>query len=104
MPRLRANQYPAYRKHKGTGQAVVTLNGKDHYLGIHGTHASKDAYDRLIAVWLANGKRLPDPAAGPTDVTVNEIMAAYLKHAAAYYVKDGKATAELDCIKSTMRP
>jgi hypothetical protein len=24
---------PSYRRHKPTGQAVVTLNGKDRYLG-----------------------------------------------------------------------
>jgi hypothetical protein len=24
---------PTYRKHKRSGQAVVTLSGKDHYLG-----------------------------------------------------------------------
>jgi hypothetical protein len=41
---------PSYRKHKGSGQAVVTLNGKDHYLGRYGTRHSKDAYDRLICL------------------------------------------------------
>lgn len=43
---------PNYRKHKATGQAVVTINGKDFYLGRHGTAASKKAYDRLIAQYL----------------------------------------------------
>ena len=39
----RRKNLPSYRLHKPTGQAVVTLNGKDHYLGRHGTRESKDA-------------------------------------------------------------
>jgi hypothetical protein len=48
MPRL-VQALPKYRKHKASGQAVVTLNGVEHYLGPHGTKASKTRYDRLIA-------------------------------------------------------
>jgi hypothetical protein len=33
MPSSRVLRVPSYRRHKPTGQAVVTLNGKDHYLG-----------------------------------------------------------------------
>jgi hypothetical protein len=29
--------FPKYRKHKASGQAVVTLAGRDHYLGPRGT-------------------------------------------------------------------
>ncbi|WP_428305029.1 hypothetical protein [Lacipirellula sp.] len=47
MPRL-VDALPKYRKHKASGQAVVTLNGRDHYLGPHGTSASKAFYDRLL--------------------------------------------------------
>ncbi len=43
---------PKYRKHRASGQAIVTLHGVDHYLGPHGTKASKAEYDRLIAQWL----------------------------------------------------
>lgn len=37
MPKLKPNQVPAYRLHKHSGQAIVTLSGKDHLLGKHGT-------------------------------------------------------------------
>ena len=40
------NHLPKYRKHRSSGQAVVTLNGRDFYLGPHGTKASKIQYDR----------------------------------------------------------
>jgi hypothetical protein len=54
----RSRRVPKYRKHKPTGQAVVTLGGKDHYLGRHGTAASKERYVRLIAEWLDRGQQV----------------------------------------------
>ena len=34
MPNARKSTIPSYRLHKPSGQAVVTLNGRDHYLGL----------------------------------------------------------------------
>ena len=79
---------PSYRLHKPTGQAVVTLDGRDVYLGQVRLAASQAEYDRLIAEWLANGRQHA-PAA---DATIVELMVAYLQHVDAYYVKDGKPT------------
>ena len=31
------NRIPKLRKHKSSGRAIVTLDGKDHYLGKHGS-------------------------------------------------------------------
>ena len=45
---------PKYRRHKPTGQAVVTLSGKDHYLGKWNTAASKAEYDRLTGEWVTS--------------------------------------------------
>ena len=50
---------PRYRLHKPSGQAVVTLGYRDFYLGRFGSKASREEYDRRIAEWLANGRRLP---------------------------------------------
>jgi hypothetical protein len=50
-----AFRVPTYRHHKPTNQAVVTLNGKDHYLGRWNSKASRGEYDRLIGEWLAAG-------------------------------------------------
>jgi hypothetical protein len=38
---------PAYRRHKATGQAVVTLGGKDYYLGPRKSVASRNEYQRV---------------------------------------------------------
>ncbi len=88
MPRL-SRSVPKYRKHRASGQAVVTLNGRDFYLGPHGTKASKVEYDRLIAEWLANGRVPDEPAAV---LTVVELAARYLRFAKGYYQKNGKCT------------
>ena len=53
---------PSYRLHKPSGRAVVTLGGRDHYLGRYGSAASKREYERLVAEWLANHRSLPSAA------------------------------------------
>ena len=73
---------PAYRLHKPSGQAVVTINGTDFYLGPHDSDQSKAEYDRLIGEWLAAGRRLP---VAKTELTVNEVLLAYMRFAEDYY-------------------
>ena len=56
MPKTKQRKVPSYRLHKPTKQALVTLDGREIYLGLHGTSASRERYDQLIAEWLANGR------------------------------------------------
>ena len=72
---------PSYRLHKASGQAVVTLAGKDHYLGVHGSPESHAEYDRVIAEWLS-GKQAPLVEQG-VRLTVNEVVVQWLAHAEA---------------------
>jgi hypothetical protein len=51
---------PSYRRHKPSGLAVVRLNGRDLYLGKHGTAASRAEYRRVIVEWLACGRQISD--------------------------------------------
>ncbi len=101
MPRL-SNSLPKYRKHLGSGQAVVTLSGRDFYLGPHNTKASKLEYDRLIGEWLANGRKLSTGLSN--DLTVSELLLRYWEHAKGYYRKNGKPTQEISALKSALRP
>ncbi len=50
MPRL-TKSFPKYRHHKASGHAVVTLGGRDYYLGPYNSTGSKAEYNRLIADW-----------------------------------------------------
>ncbi len=56
----------------------MTLDGRDFYLGKIGSPESQGEFDRLMAEWLSNGRRIPDPASGVvSDPSVNEKLLAY---------------------------
>ena len=74
---------PTYCCHKASRQAVVHLDGQDIYLGRFGTPESRERYNRIVAEWLANGRRLSTRSrSGPTVV---ELCASYLLHAKEHY-------------------
>ena len=102
MPRL-TTRSPKYRKHRASGQAVVTLNGKDHYLGKYDSPESKDAYQRLLAEWMTSHRQLPSTSALDAP-TIDEIILAYLEFTKGYYVKHGQATSTQQHILDAMRP
>lgn len=92
MPRL-SQSIPKYRKHRGSGQAVVTLGGRDHYLGPHGSRPSKAEYDRLVMEWLSAGRTV---ASTRHAVTVVEVIAAFMKWGKTHYRDaDGNVTGSL---------
>lgn len=101
MPRL-TQAVPKYRRHRGSGQAIVTLAGRDHYLGKFGSKASRMLYDRLIAEYLATGRSsiTHEEEAG---ISVVEVLAAFWKHAKQYYVKNGEPTTEQGAYKVIIR-
>src|SRR5262245_32059400 len=106
MPRT--TRPPAYRLHKARNLAVVTLAGKDHYLGPYGSPESHEAYARLIADWHASGQRLPAapaPSADRPQLTVNEVILAFWEHAKRHYRHADRApTRELDNYQDSLRP
>ena len=101
MPRLTVTP-PKYRKHKRSGQAVVTLNGRDYYLGPHGSRISRAEYDRVVSEWLINGRRLPSADDRP-QLIITELIAAYWEWAQTYYVKNGEPTGEQASIRIALQ-
>lgn len=106
MPSRSVPRIPSYRLHKPTGRAVVRLNGRDIYLGKHGTPESQATYKRVISEWLANCCQLPpkDTNQRISDLTINEIALPYWKFAQQYYRKRGRPTSEVSSIKRALRP
>ena len=82
---------PNYRLHKATGQAFVELGGRRFYLGKYGSKASKAEYERRLAEYLANGRKLP-PTTAKTGISCQELVVRFLEWAEGYYVKNGKQT------------
>ena len=104
MPKLTQSN-PKYRRHRASGQARVTLDGRDYYLGPFGTKASKNEYDRIVGEWLAGGRRLPASAGGAADLTVSELIALFFGHAQRHYRRaDGSPTSEVSVFRDALRP
>src|SRR5438105_783548 len=108
MPGRPRNSIPSLRHHKPTDRGVVTVNGRDVYLGrwprdqAEAPPAVRAEYDRVIAEWLAAGRRAPDaePAsagdARPAGPTVGELILAYWPQVEKHYRRaDGSATNEV---------
>jgi integrase len=109
MPRR--HSVPAYRLHKQSGQAVVTLpdglgRRRDVLLGEFGTPASRQEYARVVAEWEANGRHVPCAGgARAADLSINELLLNYIQFCEAYYRHgDGTPTSEADNIRLALRP
>jgi integrase len=80
---------------------VATFNGHDKYFGPFRAKASKGAYDRFLAQWLANGRQLP--ASGSLSVT--ELCDRYWQHVESYYRHDDcTPTGEVQAMRYALRP
>jgi integrase len=109
VPRLREGQPPSYRKHKASGQAIVSLprgdgTYQDVLLGKFGTKASRFEYARHLKEWEANGRRAPQPAAA--DLEVNELVNRFWQARVEnrYRDADGNPTSEVGCYRAAFRP
>ena len=103
MPKLN-ERLPKYRLHRRSGQAIVTLNGKDHYLGPHNCETSKIEYDQFIAEWLACGRQTSQPVGVQAAISVNELILAFWEHAQKYYRRpDGTLTSEVTNLRQILR-
>lgn len=100
MPKI-VHRTPKYRCHKASGQALVVIAGREHYLGPWKSKASRIEYDRLIGEWLAAGR--PERLAAEADITVVELANQYWQFAKGYYVKDGRPTGAAENIKYALR-
>jgi integrase len=104
---------PSLRRHKASGQGIVTLSDHDHYLGAWPADRRKpppavqQEYDRLIAEWLAGGRRPLARAGGPTGAgpTVGEVVVALWPRVEQHYRHaDGTPTSEVRDIRDSLRP
>ena len=98
MPRRhRKPRQPSYRLHRPSGQAVVTIDGKDHYLGPHGTPESHREYAELIARWHTAHPIAPvvQQNRPSNSLSVNELLElCWGQHFQEYYSQEGKPTTE----------
>ncbi|MBX3450951.1 MAG: site-specific integrase [Planctomycetaceae bacterium] len=89
---------PAYQFHKASGQAKVRINGKDIYLGVYGSPASRERYESILVEWATT------QSVGQSTLTVADLSLSYLDAAKRYYVKSGEVTSEISSLKVALRP
>jgi integrase len=105
----REKALPSYRRHRQSGQAIVTLtdgagNRRDVLLGKYGTAASRQEYVKVIGEWQANGRQLPTKDK-VSDLTVTELIDRYWPWVRSYYRRpDGTETQEVTGFLYTLRP
>lgn len=101
---------PSYCHHAASGQAYVKLRGKVTYLGVYGSEASRAAYAAVVADVLAE-RPIKAPALARTrpggepttsGMRVGEVCQRFTKHAASYYVKNSKPTAEAGMVANAL--
>lgn len=103
MATRRAPRVPGYRLHKPSGQAVVTLAGRDHYLGPHGSDASHAKYQRLAAEYVRNGFRAAVVQVGEP-YTVALLCDDFLSWAEREYRRgDGQPTGAVENVRLALR-
>ena len=100
---MKAGKPPSYRLHKARNLAVVTILGKNHYLGEYDSAASWEAYHRLIAEFLAAKQLPPPPKPNEAPLTITELIQRYWRHVKTYYVKNGQPTSEVHVVKLALR-
>lgn len=94
-----ADGSPAYRLHLGSGQAIVTINGREHYLGLWRSPKSHERYAAMIRQWRLAGEATLDGSASLVDV-----LLAYRVHALDYYKQPtGGVSAEVEHIGNAVR-
>jgi integrase len=103
MPRPR-NKVPSYLLHAPSGQARVRINGRDVYLGPHGSARSKEAYARLIAETYSTNGTESVPTCGKNGISIAALIVKYDDHARIYYTKGGAPTDERYRIKAAVQP
>lgn len=87
---------PSYpKKPHSSGQARITVDGKDYYLGRWGTPESRAAHARFVLDWVAR----KGPPIDIKKATISSVCDSYLNYAKTYYVKRERPTGEYHKIK-----
>lgn len=94
---------PSYRLHKARGCAVVTLDGRNVYLGPYGSPESRAKYNRLVAEYLRRGS-----VGQPTDARASYLVAKlcdeFLQWAKREYrTPGGNETGSVDNVRQALR-
>ena len=96
---------PKISRH-ATGQGVVRLDGKDHYLGKFGSAEAQAKYQSIVYPWFLARKAAADAAAPPIrytsdfhHLTINELVLRFIQFAEDHY----REAPEINNLKLALR-
>jgi integrase len=106
MPRTKTGSVPSYRHHRARNLAVVTVDGRDYYLGAYGSPDSHRKYEALVRSWRERQDN-PEPLGGQLLVpnnrpTLNEVILAYLKRVEKHYRLNHGRNKEAGCVSDAL--
>ncbi len=86
---MRKVRVPKLRLHKPTGQGVVTLSGKDFYLGRYDSAEARQLYAKLLPEWESTNRSIT--FGEPVEcLTMAQIALSYLDYAKSYHGTDSR--------------
>lgn len=105
MPRTQSKNPPKYRLHKKSGRAVVTIDGKDFYLGKHGSKESHQRFNRLLLDHWTQPDADPKPTSrNPSElITVTTLAIEYAKAARKKYGPESSEWSRIQKVLQTIR-
>jgi len=111
MSRNKNGTPPRYRLHKPSGQAVVTIEGHDQYLGRYGSPDSHQKYEQLVRTWRSRLREGAGDSAknnllniAPDQVMVSEILLLYIRYAKTYYKHSSNGEQkEVGCLRNALK-
>src|SRR5262245_37687859 len=93
---------PAIQLHKPSGQDRIRVNGRDYYLGPHGSEESHTEYARLVTELAAQGRAGPTRRReAATAFTVDELLVCWWRYAERTYSERGR---ELHQFRAALQP
>lgn len=102
MPKFKG--VPSYRYHKARDCAVVTIDGRNFYLGAYDSPESKRLYAEKIADWQRAKSAALAPAITATTIyTVGKLAAEYMRFAEGYYLKHGEQTKQVGQVQAALK-
>jgi hypothetical protein len=93
---------PKYRLHKARNCAVVTLDGRNVYLGPFGSPESHAKYAAAVAEWQRTRSNASFEQA-PDTYTCGKLALDYLRFAEGYYVKRGEQTSQVHQVRQALK-
>jgi len=101
MPRKKCDA-PSYRYHV-SGQAVVTFDAKNYYLGTYDSPESKARYYALLNEYHANGMCIPEQRdSQPATITIRVVCAEYREYIKQRYAAAPKEIHRLNSLCSLL--